>query len=83
MSEHPERFSKAIFAEMRGVSDAEGNSPFWQWLQEHFFSIDFTLADYLTGIGKEGFIADPIEAAIYVNLLSKEAPGDGDWRGTW
>ena len=57
MAEHPHRFSKTVFAEMRGVSDDEGNSPFWQWLQEHFFSIDFTMADYLTGIGKKGFIA--------------------------
>lgn len=46
-------FFQTIFAEMRGVSDADGNSPFWKWLQEHFFSIDFTLADYLTGIGKK------------------------------
>ncbi len=74
MAEHPHRFSKTVFAEMRGVSDAEGNSPFWQWLQEHFFSIDFTLADYLTGIGKKGFIADLMpKLPIYVNLLSKEA----------
>lgn len=74
MAEHPERFSETIFAEMRGVSDADGNSPFWQWLQEHFFSIDFTLADYLTGIGKKGFIADLMpKLPIYINLLSKEA----------
>lgn len=74
MAEHPERFSKTIFAEMRGVSDEEGNSPFWSWLQEHFFSIDFTLADYLTGIGKKGFIADLMpKLPIYINLLSKEA----------
>jgi arginine N-succinyltransferase len=74
MAEHPHRFSKTVFAEMRGVSDAEGNSPFWQWLQEHFFSIDFTMADYLTGIGKKGFIADLMpKLPIYINLLSKEA----------
>lgn len=74
MAEHPHRFSKTIFAEMRGVSDEDGNSPFWQWLQEHFFSIDFTMADYLTGIGKKGFIADLMpKLPIYVNLLSKEA----------
>ncbi len=74
MAEHPERFSKTVFAEMRGVSDKDGNSPFWQWLQEHFFSIDFTLADYLTGIGKKGFIADLMpKLPIYINLLSKEA----------
>ncbi|GEM76793.1 arginine N-succinyltransferase [Vibrio sagamiensis] len=74
MAEHPERFSDTIFAEMRGVSDKDGNSPFWQWLQEHFFSIDFTLADYLTGIGKKGFIADLMpKLPIYINLLSPEA----------
>lgn len=74
MAEHPERFSKTIFAEMRGVSDTDGNSPFWQWLQEHFFSIDFTLADYLTGIGKKGFIADLMpKLPIYINLLSPKA----------
>ena len=74
MAEHPERFSETIFAEMRGVSDDDGNSPFWQWLQEHFFSIDFTLADYLTGIGKKGFIADLMpKLPIYINLLSQEA----------
>ncbi|MGF1763573.1 arginine N-succinyltransferase [Aliivibrio kagoshimensis] len=74
MAEHPHRFSETAFAEMRGVSDDEGNSPFWQWLQEHFFSIEFTLADYLTGIGKKGFIADLMpKLPIYINLLSKEA----------
>ncbi|OBT10061.1 arginine N-succinyltransferase [Vibrio sp. UCD-FRSSP16_10] len=74
LAEHPHRFSKTIFAEMRGVSDENGNSPFWDWLQEHFFSIDFTMADYLTGIGKKGFIADLMpKLPIYINLLSKEA----------
>lgn len=74
MAEHPQRFAKTVFAEMRGVSDEQGNSPFWQWLQKHFFSIDFTLADYLTGIGKKGFIADLMpKLPIYINLLSEEA----------
>lgn len=74
MAEHPHRFSKTVFAEMRGVSDADGNSPFWQWLQDHFFSIEFTLADYLTGIGNKGFIADLMpKLPIYINLLSEEA----------
>ncbi len=53
LAEFPERFSDVIFAEMRGVSDENGVSPFWNWLKEHFFSIDFTLADYLTGIGEK------------------------------
>ncbi|PSW11894.1 arginine N-succinyltransferase [Photobacterium rosenbergii] len=74
MAQHPERFDNTVIAEMRGVSDEDGNSPFWEWLKEHFFSIDFTLADYLTGIGKKGFIADLMpKLPIYVNLLSPEA----------
>ncbi|PSW44892.1 arginine N-succinyltransferase [Photobacterium phosphoreum] len=74
MAQHRQRFAEIAFAEMRGVSDEQGNSPFWQWLKEHFFSIDFTYADYLTGIGVKGFIADLMpKLPIYVNLLSKEA----------
>ncbi|CEO37937.1 arginine N-succinyltransferase [Photobacterium kishitanii] len=74
MAEHRQRFAEIAFAEMRGVSDEQGNSPFWQWLKDSFFSIDFTYADYLTGIGRKGFIADLMpKLPIYVNLLSKEA----------
>ncbi|MEW6984547.1 arginine N-succinyltransferase [Colwelliaceae bacterium 6471] len=74
IAEHMERFADTIIAEMRGVSDENGDSPFWQWLEEHFFSIDFPTADYLTGIGKKIFIAELMpKYPIYVNLLSKEA----------
>ncbi|KKA44759.1 MULTISPECIES: arginine N-succinyltransferase [Salinivibrio] len=74
LAQFPERFADVVFAEMRGVSDDEGNSPFWQWLKDNFFNIDFTLADYLTGIGAKGFIADLMpKLPIYVSLLSEEA----------
>lgn len=74
IAEHPERFDDTVIAEMRGVSDDEGRSPFWAWLEEHFFSIDFPTADYLTGIGKKVFIAELMpKYPIYVNLLSKDA----------
>ncbi len=74
LAQFPEKFSDLIFAEMRGVSDEKGNSPFWAWLKAHFFSIDFTLADYLTGIGKKEFIAELMpKLPIYVNLLSQSA----------
>ena len=74
MAEHPERFSTTVIAEMRGVSDANGRSPFWEWLEKHFFSIDFPTADYLTGIGKKVFIAELMpKYPIYVNLLSEAA----------
>jgi len=74
MAEHPERFSDRIIAEMRGVSDDEGHSPFWEWLQEHFFSIDFPTADHLIGIGDKVFISELMpKHPIYTNLLSAQA----------
>lgn len=74
MAEHPERFSTTVIAEMRGINDENGRSPFWEWLEKHFFSIDFPTADYLTGIGKKVFIAELMpKYPIYVNLLSEAA----------
>lgn len=74
MMEHRERFAETIIAEMRGVSDEQGKSPFWTWLEEHFFSMDFPTVDYLTGIGNKVFIAELMpKYPIYVNLLSPEA----------
>lgn len=76
MAEHPDRFNHTVIAEMRGVSDDNGSSPFWQWLEEHFFSMDFPTADYLSGIGKKEFIAELMpKYPIYVSLLSKAAQG--------
>jgi len=74
MAQHPHRFADRVIAEMRGISDENGRSPFWEWLETHFFSVDFPTADYLTGIGSKVFIAELMpKYPIYVNLLSKEA----------
>ncbi|WP_028115684.1 arginine N-succinyltransferase [Ferrimonas senticii] len=70
----PQRFADTVIAEMRGVSDEQGRSPFWQWLQQHFFGIDFPTADYLTGIGEKSFVAELMPRhPVYVNLLSDAA----------
>ncbi|KZN40009.1 arginine N-succinyltransferase [Pseudoalteromonas luteoviolacea] len=74
INQHRTRFAETVIAEMRGVSDENGSSPFWKWLEEHFFSMDFPTADYLTGIGQKVFIAELMpKYPIYVNLLSEEA----------
>lgn len=74
MAQHQQRFADIVIAEMRGVSDERGKSPFWEWLEDHFFSVDFPTADYLTGIGNKVFIAELMpKYPIYVNLLSKAA----------
>lgn len=74
MAQFRERFAKRVIAEMRGVSDNNGQSPFWDWLQKHFFGMDFTYADYLTGIGDKAFIFELMPRhPVYVNLLDEAA----------
>lgn len=74
IAEHPHRFANTVIAELRGISDEQGRSPFWAWLQDNFFSLDYPTADYLTGIGQKSFIAELMpKYPIYVSLLSKAA----------
>ena len=69
-----ERFSKKIIAELRGVADAGGKSPFWESLGRRFFSMEFKDADYLTGIGKKSFVAELMpKHPLYSSFLSPEA----------
>ncbi len=69
-----ELFAKKMIAELRGVSDAEGKSPFWESLGRHFFSMDFKDADYLTGIGKKSFVAELMpKHPLYSSFLTPEA----------
>ena len=74
MAEYPQRFSKRVIAEMRGFSDEDGRSPLWEGLCRHFFSMDYTQADYLTGSGNKAFIAELMpKYTIYLHLLPEEA----------
>ncbi|KAA9000106.1 arginine N-succinyltransferase [Affinibrenneria salicis] len=73
MSAFRERFARKVIAEMRGYSDENGNSPFWEGVGSHFFSIDFARADYLSGTGQKAFIAELMpKHPLYVDFL---APG--------
>jgi len=74
LAEFPELFAKTVVAEMRGVSDADGRSPFWESLGRHFFSIDFAEADYRTGVGQKAFVAELMpKYPVYIDFLPKEA----------
>lgn len=74
IANQPERFDKTIIAELRGVSDINGYTPFWNHVGEHFFHMPFTQADQLTMTTDKQFIADLLpEHPLYVNLLPKEA----------
>lgn len=74
MAAFPKRFSEFVIAEMRGMSDSKGNSPFWESLGKHFFKIPFAEADALTGANQKQFIADLLpHTIIYTVMLSKAA----------
>ncbi len=71
MAQYPERFSDTVIAEMRGVSDEEGNSPFWNQVGSHFFKMSFAEADRLTLATNKQFISDLMPRnLIYVPLLT-------------
>jgi arginine N-succinyltransferase len=74
IAQYPQRFAAKVIAEMRGVSDERGRSPFWEGLGRHFFSIDYGRAEHLVGMGNKAFIAELMpKHPIYTLLLSPEA----------
>jgi len=74
MAMHLHRFAPLVIAEMRGFSDAEGNSPFWDAVGSHFFSMSFNDADAISGEGNNQFIAELMpKYPIYLPLLPDAA----------
>ncbi len=74
MATHQERFAKKVIAEMRGYSNDDGVSPFWESLGRHFFDMDFDDADTISGEETNEFIAELMpKYPVYVPLLSEEA----------
>jgi arginine N-succinyltransferase len=74
IAQHPERFSRTIIAEMRGISNDEGHSPFWDEVGYHFFHMSFMEADKLSISTNKQFIADLMPRhPIYVKLLNPAA----------
>jgi len=73
IAERPRRFESTVIAEMRGLMDGNGRSPFWECLGRVFFDTDFPNADYLSMVNKK-FIADLMPThPIYILLLPREA----------
>ena len=71
---HMRRFAPKMIAELRGISDEHGNSPFWDALGRHFFSMSFEEADALSGEGRNQFIAELMpKYPIYLPLLPESA----------
>ncbi|MBA1195040.1 arginine N-succinyltransferase [Pseudomonas entomophila] len=74
IAEFPELFGRKVMAEMRGICDEAGRSPFWESLGRHFFKMEFSQADYLTGVGNKSFIAELMPRfPLYTCFLSPAA----------
>ncbi|KGP63612.1 arginine N-succinyltransferase [Legionella norrlandica] len=74
MAQYPHRFAPIVIAEMRGISDDKGHSPFWDNVGANFFHMPFVEADRLTLATNKQFIADLMPRnPIYVKLLSPAA----------
>lgn len=71
---HRPRFADRILAELRGVIDEAGGSPFWDGLAGRFFGMPFQDADQFNAINGHQFIADLMpKHPIYTAMLSEGA----------
>lgn len=71
---HRERFAEKVLAELRGVIDEAGGSPFWDAIAGRFFGMGFQEADAFNGAHGTRFIADLMpKTPIYTAMLSDEA----------
>ncbi len=74
IAQHRARFGNKMLAELRGVLDDEGNSPFWDALGRKFFGMSFPEADAFNAINGSQFIADLMpKHPIYTALLTDAA----------
>jgi arginine N-succinyltransferase len=71
---HRKRFADRILAELRGIIDERGGSPFWDGVAGRFFGMSFQEADYFNAINGNQFIADLMpKHPVYISMLSEDA----------
>ncbi len=71
---HRARFADRILAELRGIIDERGGSPFWDGVAGRFFGMSFQDADYFNAINGNQFIADLMpKHPVYIAMLSEDA----------
>jgi arginine N-succinyltransferase len=71
---HRMRFADRILAELRGIIDERGGSPFWDGVAGRFFGMTFQEADYFNAINGNQFIADLMpKHPVYVAMLDDDA----------
>jgi arginine N-succinyltransferase len=71
---HRERFGRRVLAELRGVIDESGGSPFWDAIAGKFFDMNFQEADEFNAAHGTQFIADLMpKTPIYTAMLPESA----------
>ncbi|MXP09010.1 arginine N-succinyltransferase [Pseudoblastomonas halimionae] len=71
---HRDRFGERILAELRGIIDDKGGSPFWDGLAGKFFGMSFQEADEFNALNGNQFIADLMpKSPIYTAMLPESA----------
>ena len=71
---HRARFAERVIAELRGIIDDRGGSPFWDGVAGRFFGMSFQEADYFNAINGNQFIADLMpKHPVYVAMLDDDA----------
>ena len=71
---HRARFAEKILAELRGVIDEAGGSPFWDGVAGRFFGMSFQEADEFNGSRGNQFIADLMpNHPVYTAMLPESA----------
>jgi len=74
IARHRPRFADRILAELRGIIDESGGSPFWDGLAGRFFGMHFQEADQFNAVHGHQFIADLFpKHPIYTAMLSESA----------
>lgn len=73
IAENRKYFEDQVIAEMRGMVNDSGHSPFWDAVGKNFFKIDFPTADYLY-VKNKRFIEEMMpKYPIIANLLPEDA----------
>ena len=71
---HRARFGPRILAELRGIIDERGGSPFWDAVGGLFFGMSFQEADHFNALNGNQFIADLMpKHPVYVAMLPDSA----------
>ena len=71
---HRQRFANRIIAELRGIIDERGGSPFWDAIGGKFFGMSFQKADEFNAIHGNQFIADLMpKHPVYTAMMDEDA----------